>query len=353
MRKYWTRMSNKKAVGVIGAGSFGLTIADLLSVNQDVWIFARRTEVVEQINQTHTYQGLQLAKHVKATDKPEVLCEQCTLLFPAVPSKSFANMIRTFAPYLRPSHLMIHCTKGFDLKGLDEGRLQDMTLSRDQIRTMSEVILEESVVKRVGCLAGPNLAKEIQEGKPTASVIASPFDELIEMGQEALNSDRFFVFASHDMIGAELAGGLKNIIALGSGILEGLNMGKNIQAMLITRGLREMIYIGKAMGADSRAFLGTAGIGDLIATATSSKSRNFSVGYRLGQGESLASILESMDEVAEGVRTLQIAQQLAEHYNVTVPIIRNLHRVVYKGLDMRNAIGYLMKFPYAPDVDFL
>jgi len=346
-------MKSDNIVGVIGAGSFGITMADLLSIKQEVRVYARRKEVVDSINLKHELNGFPLSPNIKATDNVEVFCRECTLIFPAVPSKSFAKMIQAFAPHLRPSHLMIHCTKGFDLKGLDEDRLEGVSLSREQIRTMSEVILDESVVKRVGCLAGPNLSKEIQEGKPTASVIASPYDELIEMGQNALNSDRFFVFASHDMIGAELAGGLKNIIALGSGMLEGLEMGKNIQAMLITRGLREMIYIGKAMGADSRAFLGTAGIGDLIATATSSKSRNFSVGYRLGKGESLSSILKSMDEVAEGVRTLQIAQQLAEYYKVAAPIIKNLHRVVYKDLPIEQAIGFLMKYPYAPDVDFL
>jgi glycerol-3-phosphate dehydrogenase (NAD(P)+) len=218
---------------------------------------------------------------------------------------------------------------------------------------MSEVILQETVVRRVGCLAGPNLAREIQEGYPTASVIASPYEELIEMGQKALNSDSFFVFGSHDMRGAELAGALKNIIALGTGMLDGREMGKNIQAMLITRGLREMIYMGKAMGSDSRAFLGTAGIGDLIATATSSKSRNYSVGFRLGQGENLKDILETMTEVAEGVRTLSIAKQLAEHYQVQVPIIKVLHKVVFEDFDIGRAIGYLMRYPFAPDVDFL
>jgi glycerol-3-phosphate dehydrogenase (NAD(P)+) len=155
------------------------------------------------------------------------------------------------------------------------------------------------------------------------------------------------------MIGAELAGAFKNIIALGTGMLDGMNMGKNVQAMLITRGLREMIYIGKAMGADSRAFLGTAGIGDLIATATSPKSRNYSVGYRMGKGDKLEDILEDMEEVAEGVRTLKIAQQLALYYDVHVPIVRMLYRVIYQNYNIEEAISFLMKYPFAPDVDFL
>jgi len=262
-------------------------------------------------------------------------------------------MIQDFSPYLRPSHMMIHCTKGFDIKSHDQSEGIDESDSEFKIRTMSEVILEESVVRRVGCLAGPNLAKEIQEGFPTASVIASPYDELIEMGQHALNSETFFVFGSHDMRGAELAGALKNIIALGTGMLDGRGLGKNIQAMLITRGLREMIYLGKAVGSDSRAFLGTAGIGDLIATATSSKSRNYSVGYRLGQGDDLDTILSDMDEVAEGIRTLKIAVTLAERYDVQVPIMSVLYRVVFEGFDISRSINYLMRYPFAPDVDFL
>jgi glycerol-3-phosphate dehydrogenase (NAD(P)+) len=346
-------MNTRKPTGVIGAGSFGTTIATLLAENGDVFIYARRKEVVKRINRDHQHLDLELSDRIRATDDISEICEQCNLLFPAVPSKSFAKMIKTFAPHLRPYHMMIHCTKGFDLMDIEEESLSELKISRANIRTMSEVILQESLVKRVGALAGPNLAKEIQEGNPTASVIASPYDEIIDEGQKALNSDRFFVFASHDMIGAELAGAFKNIIALGTGMLDGMNMGKNVQAMLITRGLREMIYIGKAMGADSRAFLGTAGIGDLIATATSPKSRNYSVGYRMGKGDKLEDILEDMEEVAEGVRTLKIAQQLALYYDVHVPIVRMLYRVIYQNYNIEEAISFLMKYPFAPDVDFL
>jgi glycerol-3-phosphate dehydrogenase (NAD(P)+) len=346
-------MAQPYPTGVIGAGSFGLTVAMLLSKNQEVLIYVRSEENVQEINRDHKLRDIEFSDKIQATSSIKDFCSRVRLIFPAVPSKNFSQMTTTFSPFLRPYHLMIHCTKGFDLVGVKEENLYDVSLSNTNIRTMSEVILQETVVRRVGCLAGPNLAREIQEGYPTASVMASPYEELIEMGQKALNSDSFFVFGSHDMRGAELAGALKNIIALGTGMLDGREMGKNIQAMLITRGLREMIYMGKAMGSDSRAFLGTAGIGDLIATATSSKSRNYSVGFRLGQGENLKDILETMTEVAEGVRTLSIAKQLAEHYQVQVPIIKVLHKVVFEDFDIGRAIGYLMRYPFAPDVDFL
>lgn len=339
--------------GVIGAGSFGLTMAMLLAKKQDVLVYVRSDDQAREINQSHSIRGTTFSEKIRATPDISEFCERVRLIFPAVPSKNFSSMILDFSPFLRPYHMMIHCTKGFDVMDEESHEDEEKPISGPKIRTMSEVILEESVVRRVGCLAGPNLAKEIQEGYPTASVIASPYDELIEMGQLALNSDSFFVFGSHDMRGAELAGALKNIIALGTGMLDGRSMGKNIQAMLITRGLREMIYLGKAIGSDSRAFLGTAGIGDLIATATSSKSRNYSVGFRLGQGEDLDAILSDMDEVAEGVRTLKIAKTLAERHSVQVPIMNVLHKVVFEGFDITRAINYLMRYPFAPDVDFL
>ena len=347
-------MAQNYPPGVIGAGSFGLTIAMLLSKKQDVLVYVRSEDQAREMNENHKIRGVEFSSSITATTSISDFCENVRLIFPAVPSKNFAGMVQDFSPFLRPSHMMIHCTKGFDSLDLDPSGDEAIDSSDSfKIRTMSEVILEESSVRRVGCLAGPNLAKEIQEGLPTASVIASPYDEIIEMGQQALNSDSFFVFGSHDMRGTELAGALKNIIALGAGILDGRSMGKNIQSMLITRGLREMIYLGKAVGSDSRAFLGTAGIGDLIATATSSKSRNYSVGYRLGQGDSLDTILSGMDEVAEGIRTLKIAKTLAERYGVRVPIMHVLYKVVFENFDISRAINYLMRYPFAPDVDFL
>ena len=154
-------------------------------------------------------------------------------------------------------------------------------------------------------------------------------------------------------VGAELAGALKNIIAIGSGILRGKGLGKNIQAMLITRGLTEMIYFGNAMGATSHAFLGTAGIGDLVATATSKSSRNFTFGHRLGSGERREHIESTMPELAEGVRTLRIAHQLAKYYKLRVPITQMLHSIVFEGFDIDKALNFLITYPYDIDVDFL
>ena len=257
------------------------------------------------------------------------------------------------AAHLTPAHILIHATKGLDIAGIPIANLAMVNISRKNIHTMSEVIRQETSVIRVGCLAGPNLYREILDKQPAASVIASEYDEVIKAGSDVLGSRLFYVFGSYDLVGAEMAGALKNIIALGSGMLAGKGLGKNLEAMLITRGLREMIELGRSVGATSRSFLGTAGIGDLIATATSTKSRNFSFGYRLGKGEKLQEIMQSMDEVVEGVRTVRIANQLAKHYHLRLPIINMIYSVVYDHLDLEKAIQFLMRYPYLPDVDFV
>ncbi len=348
-------MQKKQPIGVIGAGSFGIAVAKLLEANTDILIYSRNPETVAAINDKHFHYGTPLSPdRIRATSDVQEMCETCRVLFPIVPSANFRSMMQRFSPYLHPYHIMIHGTKGLDLIGVKEDDLKSgVVVSRANIRTMSEVILEESSVVRVGCLSGPNLANELLAGQPTATVIASRFDEVIDAGQAVLNSKRFHVFGSHEILGAELAGALKNIIAIGSGILGGKNMGRNIQAMLITRGLTEMIAFGTRLGATNRTFLGTAGIGDLVATATSTNSRNYTFGMRLAQGETREQIIESMNEVAEGIRTLRIAHRIARTYRLHVPITEMLFRVVFDGFNIDKAIENLMEYPYDVDVDFV
>lgn len=342
-------------VGVLGAGSFGTAVANLLAYNADVLLFSRQTEVVESINRQHRHLGVTLSPRVTATSELGELARQCTLILPIVPSTSFRPMMQALAPFLRPHHMIIHGTKGFDLKDIDEDDLTrpGVMVTRANVRTMSEVVREESSVVRVGCLSGPNLAAEIMAGQPAATVVGSRFREVIQAGQSALNSPKFHVFGSYDILGAELAGALKNIVALGSGVLGGLGLGRNIQGLLIARGLAEMVYFGKALGASSQAFIGIAGIGDLVATATSTNSRNYTFGARLATGETAAQIRDNMPELAEGVRTLRIARQLAKQYKLHVPITSTLYGVVFDKLPVEKALEYLMTYPYAVDVDFL
>lgn len=344
---------NQPPIGVVGAGSFGTAVANLLALNGEVLLFSRRPEVAEEINRSREHLGTAMHPRVRAINEMAELAENCRVIFPIVPSQSFRRMMQSLGPHLRPQHILIHGTKGFDLKNGEESAIGKKQLTRADVRTMSEVIREESSVVRIGCLSGPNLASEIMSGQPTMSLVASRFREVIGIGQKALNSNKFHVFGGYDILGAELAGALKNIVALGSGILAGMGMGRNIQSMLISRGLAEMIYFGKALGASSEAFLGTAGIGDLVATATSTSSRNYSLGMRLAAGETLAEIEASMPELAEGVRTLRIARQLARHYKLHVPITTTLYMVVFEGFEMSKALDFLMTYPYDVDVDFV
>jgi glycerol-3-phosphate dehydrogenase (NAD(P)+) len=344
----------KRPVGIIGAGSFGIAVAKLMEGNTDVLIYSRKAETVQAINNTHRHYNTDLAPTIRATNDPAEIGDKCRLIFPIIPSAAFRATMQTFSPYLQPYHLLIHGTKGLDLVGVKEEDMKRNTVvSRAHIRTMSEVIAEETSVVRIGCLSGPNLANELLAGQPTATLIASRFDEVVDAGQAVLNSKRFHVFGSREILGAEFAGAFKNIIALGSGILGGRGLGRNIQAMLITRGLTEMIMFGKRLGASKDAFLGTAGIGDLIATATSTNSRNYTFGMRLAKGEQPDDIINSMKEVAEGVRTLRIAHRISRTYRLHVPISDMLYRIVFEKFDIDKALEYLMEYPYDVDVDFV
>src|SRR6478736_6403843 len=319
------RSSSDKPVGVIGAGNFGTVIANILARNRKVLLYARDEKVVERILEKHENRGHKIHKNVIPTGDMEYLASQCDVIFPMVPSEHFRSMMRKLSPYLHPYHILIHGTKGFDIKLPKGSTLENVKkLSRDQVKTMSEVIQEESTVVRVGCLGGPNLSKEMAQGQPGATVVASHFKEVIQTGKRLLRTDRFQVYENNDLVGVELAGVLKNIIAIASGALSGLGYGENAKGLLISRGAVEMVYLGRAMGGNTTAFLGIAGIGDLVTTCNSSLSRNFNVGHRLAQGEKLDAILASTDEVAEGINTVQIVKKCADYYKVRAPITSTL-----------------------------
>jgi glycerol-3-phosphate dehydrogenase (NAD(P)+) len=347
------RKETMQTVAVIGAGSFGAAISNLLSHNAKVLLYSRNAGLVQEINATHRIGSLRISPLIEATSDIEDVTRRCNLLFPVVPSLAFREMMQRIGPHLRPYHILIHGTKGLDVHGISDEDILAGRLRLEHVSTMSQVIQQESVVRRVGCLSGPNLAEEILEGLPTATVIGTVFKEVFNEGKAVLGSEQFHVFHTQDILGAELAGALKNTIALGSGILRGKGLGKNIQAMLITRGLVEMIHFGNAFGAENNAFFGTAGIGDLVATATSKKSRNFTFGYRLGRGETFAEIQQTMPELAEGVRTLKITRHLAQHLKLRMPITQMLYNIVFEGYEIDKAIRFLINYPYDVDVDFL
>lgn len=349
-----SRNLSDKPVGVIGAGNFGSAIANILARNRKVLLYARDEKVVKHILDKRENRGHKMHKQVMPTNDLKYLASQCDIIFPMVPSAHFRAMMRKLSPYLHPYHILIHGTKGFDIT-LPKGETiaSVSTLNRSQVKTMSEVIREESVVVRVGCLAGPNLAKELAQRQPGATVVASPFNEVIQVGKRLLRNDRFQVYENHDLVGVEIAGVLKNIIAIASGALSGLGYGENAKGLLISRGAVEMVYLGKALGGNTSAFLGVAGIGDLVTTCNSPMSRNFTVGYRLAKGEKLKHILEDMHEVAEGVNTIQIVKKCADYYKVRALITGTLYKVLFEGMTVPEALQYLMRSPLNVDIDFL
>ena len=343
-----------KPVGVIGAGNFGTVIANILAINRRVILYARDEGVVKTILEKRVHRGYAMNLHIEPTSDLAYLSSCCDVIFPMVPAAHFREMMKKLSPYLRPYHILIHGAKGFDVS-LPEGQTIESVdrLTRHEVKTMSEVIQEESVVVRVGCLAGPNLAKELAQRQPGATVVASHFNEVIQIGKKLLRNDRFQVYENHDIVGVEIAGVLKNIIAIASGALSGLGYGENAKGLLISRGAVEMVYLGRALGGDVKAFLGVAGIGDLVTTCNSPMSRNFTVGYRLAKGEKLDAILGDMTEIAEGVNTVRIAKKCADHYKIRALITDRLYKVLFEGMTVEEALDFLMRYPLNADIDFI
>ena len=343
----------KVTIGVIGTGNFGTALANLLAEKcHRVLLYARSKQKALQLNQTRKNGYHELADNVEIITDISFLTEKCNLIFPIVPSINFREMMKNLSPYLKPYHVLIHGTKGFDFNKSNKSS-NPLKESIIEIFTMSEVIRQESSVVRIGCIAGPNLSKEIASKMPAASVIASEFDEVINLGQKYLKNDRFLVFGSNDLRSTELCGILKNIIAVGAGTIEGMKLGENAKSLFITRGMVEMVEIAKAMGGQVEPFLGLAGIGDLIATCSSSLSRNYTVGVRLATGEKLNEIIHSIREVAEGIKTIDIIHKWSINNPIRIPITETLYKIIHEEITVEEAHTYMMKFPFTSEIKFL
>ncbi len=341
-------MEDTTYTGVIGAGSFGTAIANLLAVNSKVLLTTGNKGTADLIRATRKSAGQDLHPDIEVTHDLKILAEKCKVIFPIIPSHDFYDCMVDLAPYLTSEHILIHGTKGLHLTTSISSSIR-----KEDLLTMTQVIEKVTPVSKTGCLAGPNLAREIAEGKPAATVVASNSQEVLDIGQQLLRTSNFQVLWSDDVYGVELCGVIKNIMAIASGALSGFELGENAKALLVNRSMVEMIHIGTHMGAGLKAFLGVAGIGDLMATCNSPKSRNFTVGYRLAKGESPKHIFESMEETAEGVNTTKLIYHLSEHYNWKTPITKLVYKVLFDEFPVQNAIGLLMKLPVREDIDFI
>jgi glycerol-3-phosphate dehydrogenase (NAD(P)+) len=322
------------AIGVIGSGAWGTTLALLLSrkgIATTLWehLPARARQMQEQRENTLFLPGFPFPEILEVTPSIEDAVQHKDLLLLVTPSQRLRENLRLLAPYLSKETLLVSASKGIETN----------TLKR-----MTEVVVEElpEANKRVAALSGPNLSREIAEGKPTAAVIAAHEHDVTVKARTILNSPTFRLYTSPDVIGVELGGALKNIIAVVAGICTGLGYGENAKAAITTRGLAEISRLGIAVGANPLTFSGLAGIGDLIVTCASPLSRNQQLGLRLAAGEKLQDILQSTRTIAEGVTTTQTALQLAAHYHVEMPITKQLSLVLFEGFDPRKALVELM-----------
>ena len=316
-------------VAVVGTGSWGTMLAVMLSrKGLSVTLWARTEEEAEELRlgreNRRFLPGVLLPPELKITASLAEAVESCHLLFMVVPAQSMRKNIRLVRPHLRPGTVIVSAAKGLEIE----------TALR-----MSQLLEEELESGFPLCvLSGPNLVREIAAGLPASSVVASPDIEVAAWVQRSIMGPRFRVYAHDDIIGVELGGALKNIIAIGAGAADEFGYGDNAKAAFMTRGLAEIARLGVAAGANPLTFAGLAGIGDLICTCSSRHSRNHYVGEELAKGRSLEDVQASMIMVAEGIYTTKAARKLARKHGVEMPITEEIYQVLFKGKDPRLAV---------------
>ncbi|MGI9600939.1 MAG: NAD(P)H-dependent glycerol-3-phosphate dehydrogenase [Acidimicrobiales bacterium] len=319
-------------VAVVGAGSWGTTVAHIAAHNAPTTLWARRDDVVDDINTTHRNSRYlpdrDLHVDLKASTDLAATVGAADVLVMGIPSHGFRSTLEEVKPHLRPWVPVVSLAKG-----LEQGTRLRMT----------EVIDEVLPGHPSGVLTGPNLAKEILDGHAAAAVIAMSDLNVAERLQEVFSTDLFRVYINSDVVGSEIAGALKNVIALASGMADGLGTGDNTRAAVITRGLAELTRLGVAMGGEQQTFAGLAGMGDLLATCISTQSRNRHVGEELGKGKTIEQIIEEMNQVAEGVKSARVVMNLAAELGVETPIAAEVCAVVEDGRTASDAYRGLLK----------
>ena len=319
-------------VAVVGAGSWGTTVAALAASNTPTVLWARREELAAQIATEHVngdyLPGHALPEQLRATASLAEAVSSADVLVMAVPSHGYREVAAEAAKYLRPWVPVVSLTKG---------------LERASRKRMSEVTRDEMPGHPVAVLTGPNLAKEILAGQPAASVVAIDDADIAAELQRIFSRPSLRVYTNDDVVGCEVGGVVKNVIAIAAGMAEGMGFGDNTRATLITRGLAEMTRLGLAMGGHAGTFAGLAGMGDLIATCSSKQSRNNTVGLQLGQGRSIDDVVSSMQMVAEGVKSSPSVLDLARRHQVDMPITEQVVAVCHQGRSAREALTFLMQ----------
>ncbi len=335
-------MTQQQPIAVLGGGSFGTAIANLLAQNGHRVLHWMRDPVQAEAIRTQRenpryLKGVKVLDGVEPTTDLPAALEACELAFVALPSSALRQVLQPVSGLLAGKQL-VSTTKGIEAQ---------------TFKLMSEIIEEVAPQARIGVLSGPNLAKEIAAHTLTATVVASEDEALCRAVQEVLHGRTFRVYASADRFGVELGGALKNVYAIIAGMAAALGMGENTKSMLITRALAEMTRFAVHLGANPMTFLGLAGVGDLIVTCSSPKSRNYQVGFALGEGLSLQEAVERLGEVAEGVNTIKVLKAKAEELQVYMPLVAGLHAILFEGRTLDQVIEALMRAEPKTDVDFI
>ena len=324
-------------ISVIGATTWGTTLSIVNACsNQDNEIFLltrsqHETEKLISDNQNSKFlPGYSFPSNIHITHSNSEALDNTKLIIIAVPSFTFRKNLKSINNFVSPNAILLSATKGIEISS----GLRMTQIIQDELTNISN--------QNICVLSGPNLANEIIQGKPCSSVVAGTNETTIKTVQNILNSELFRLYGNTDIVGVEIAGAMKNITAIASGISEGLNFGDNAKSSLITRGLAEMTRFGVSMGAKQSTFSGLAGMGDLIATCSSSKSRNTQLGIRIGQGEPLEDIQSSMVNVAEGVSTTQAVMNIANSTKVTMPLTEAVYQVLFENIKPIDAYKSLM-----------
>jgi glycerol-3-phosphate dehydrogenase (NAD(P)+) len=327
-------------VAVIGAGSWGTTLASMCARHGPTRLWGREDPVVEEINQRHAnslyLEGFELPSSLRATRSLEETCGEAEVVVMAVPSPYFRAVLEQAAPFLPRSAPVVSVAKG----------LESETLLR-----MTEVIAQVLPGNPRAVLSGPNLAREIMAGYAAGAVVACRDADVARQLQRVFNRGLYRVYTTGDVIGVEAAAALKNVFAIAAGMADGVGVGDNTRALVITRGLAELTRLGVALGGEARTFAGLAGLGDLLATCLSPLSRNRQVGEQLGRGRKLEEIVAEMRMVAEGVHTCRSILELARRCQVEMPIAREIHRVVHEGQSALEAYRGLVRRPPGAETD--
>lgn len=329
-------VANLMKIAILGAGSWGTALASLLAeeAKNEVILWAYETEVVAGINQNHKnplyMSETKLTSRLKATHSLEEAARGARLLVNAVPSHHTRSVWGRAASFVKKEATIVNCAKGFELS------------SKKRLSVVLQEVLSKHPKGKFVTLSGPSFAKEVLARQPTTVVIAGGSPTIARQVQKLFRREWFLTYLNEDIVGVEVGGALKNVVAIAAGICDGMGLGLNARAALITRGIYEMTKLGKALGANPLTFAGLSGIGDLILTCTGELSRNRTVGLKLGQGEKMEKILSEMKNVAEGIKTAKVAYELIQEHRINNPVFVEVYKILYEGKEPRRALKDLL-----------